>query len=93
MRAHRPLFRETVGLGFGMRYHRWRATGRPFKAARFEATGGFAIVHRCTRTPGWWQVSYFDRDGAIGDCRRPTLDKALRDSDLDHGYRLVEVAL
>ncbi len=39
----------------------------------------WAAVHRSTREPGRWQVTWFDAEGAIGDTTRAELADALRE--------------
>lgn len=87
----RKIYREKTGVDFkGRMIMRWRC--KPgLRAARFRSTHRpdmFAVLHPSTKQAGHWQVSYFDEAGAIGDCARPTADQAVRDSELDYGWRL-----
>jgi hypothetical protein len=52
----------------------------------------YAIVHPSTHEIGRWQVTYFDRIGAMGDTRRDTLQECLNASwELQNMWRIVEV--
>ncbi len=62
-------------------FTRWISDGR-FIGAEFRSRrtpGMFAVVHQSTKRPGWWQVSFFDVYGAIGDSERHTADECLRE--------------
>lgn len=79
-RRHKPLCK-------------WVCRG-PVRAAEFVSRRDptqRAILHPSTKRAGW-QVSIFDRDGAVGDSITPTCDAALRARDIDpHGWKLVAV--
>lgn len=90
----RALYREAIGLGFGLRIFRWRARA-PFRSALFRDSrhaDRFAVVHRST-IPGElpWRVSYFDRHGAIGHCARATVEQAIKDSDIIKTWKLERI--
>jgi hypothetical protein len=53
-----------------------------FNAGEFrdrKVPSRWAAVHRSAKRPGFWQVSWFDAEGAIGDCERADLGVALRE--------------
>ena len=50
------------------------------------------MLHPSTKRTGW-QVSRFDRHGAVGDVIRPTCSEALEAADITpYRWKLVEVA-
>jgi hypothetical protein len=67
---------------------------RPFRAARFvgrkNRPGETAIVHRSTKRPGKWQVSYFDADGPWSDTEHSSCNAAVEDLR-PYAWRLKEV--
>ena len=66
----------------------WKCEG-DVRAAKFidrRAPDRYAIIHRSSKKAGWWQLSRFDAEGAVGDSLRPTCDAALKDG-LDNGSR------
>jgi hypothetical protein len=65
----------------GPRIDRWVCDVR-LQSARFQDRLDHqrtAIVHRSTKYPQAWQVSFFDDQGAASDIRRTTCNEALRE--------------
>lgn len=50
-----------------------------------------AVLHRSTKPGPTWQLSFFDKDGAVRDLRAPTCALALRELIPQSEYRLRDV--
>lgn len=72
---------------------RWACRGG-LKAAQFvdrRDPTWTVVLHPSTKRTGW-QVSRFDRHGAVGDTIRPTCSEALEAADITpYRWKLVEV--
>ncbi|EPZ47680.1 hypothetical protein [Alicyclobacillus acidoterrestris] len=53
-----------------------------------DAKGRMAIVHRCSKTIGVWQVSFFDSNGAYADTVRDTRDEAVV-AAIERGFKTI----
>lgn len=73
-----PLRVRCRKLAFGFKACNWQPVGE-FRAAEFVARrgSGFAIVHRSTKKPGFWQVSIFDEQGPVRDSQHRDVVEAL----------------
>lgn len=78
-RKKSPLRVRCKPLLFGMKSCEWTAVGA-LKAAEFTGRrrAESAIVHPSTKKSGYWQVSFFDRDGPRSDTQHRSLDDALK---------------
>lgn len=74
------------------RFAKWvsdeRLDGAEFRYRHTDRSNWSAIVHRSTKVAGRWQVSFFDADGAFGDCERATATECLKEVP-PHSWRLV----
>lgn len=62
-------------------YRKWTCDGR-FQSAEFQDRHdpkSFVIVHRSTKTPGKWQTSRFDAQGAESDSQASSCQEALKE--------------
>ena len=63
---------------------RLKATASPLRAPMLGSSGGWLLVHRSTRKPGWWQATSFDAsDEPWGDSESQDFARLL-----DHAHGL-----
>lgn len=91
----RVMLVRVPGLFPGKFPKKWRVTGEgKITGVELEWIGDptrYALAHPAITDNHKWQVTWFDADGAGGDVRRSTLEKALNDGADAYTYRVTRV--
>lgn len=83
----------------------WKDYGDDMKVCRWTCPRGgatvqfryrkrpdwFAVLHPSTKERGKWQVSTFDKDGAIGDVIRADCETALSDAGITREWKIESI--
>jgi hypothetical protein len=86
-------FRDDPKLG---RLVQFRCKGDRLATAEFanrRYPGEIAVLHRSTHRRGQWQLSYFDKYGAVGDSRSKSCDALVRHRLEPRGWRIRKIRL